>query len=375
MHRKGIFTLLLFTVLTTSMLAQTVGTYFNDPAVGFESVTVGADGTIYSVDFSTGVVHRLRPNGSLLTIPTEFSNLAGGGLGPGGLFYFCAFNEGRIYRLNADNTYSLLATGLSQPVGLVLSADSTFFYVANNGNNTIQKVALNNGAVTDFASGGGIFGPDGVVLMPNGDLLVANFRNHRLHRVNAAGEVTLFGEHPWVGQMGYVARIGEEYYVPSFSGHTIARFDAEGNPTIIAGGASGYVDGAGEDARFSAPNGIYPNATGDTLFLSENGGRISYLTDLDEINGVRFVPEPTEWLQLFPIPTNDYLRLRYTGPQTGEIQILLLDTAGRTLVDTGLLDSPAAIGELRMDQFPPGVYVLQLWRDGQLRQLREVIRR
>ncbi|MEM9260099.1 MAG: T9SS type A sorting domain-containing protein, partial [Bacteroidota bacterium] len=219
-------------------------------------------------------------------------------------------------------------------------------------------------------------GPDGVVLMDNEDILVANYNDNKVHRVTPAGTVSLFGRHPHLGNMGYIAKAKGYYYVPSIQRHTIARFDNEGNVEIFAGSTSqGYSDGPVAGARFTSPNGITANAAGDTLLVAE-GSRIRFITGLEELTSTRLVLDPVQALTVFPQPFSTDLTLEYTSPRNAEVTVKIIDIAGKLCYTTTL---PAMRNKLQrhvltLPELPSGAYVLQLWEAGQLRQVREIIR-
>lgn len=369
--------LTLFFLCGTSLTqAQTVGTTYSSSSVEFEAITWMADGTIYSIDYNSGSIHKLTRDGSFSTITTPFTNLAGGGAGPDGNFYFSDINGGRVYRLNAGGTYTFFASGLNQPVGLQLSPDSTFFYVVNYGGSSVSKISYPEGVVSGFVSGQGINGPDGVALMDNGDLLVANYNDNKVHRVTPEGVVSLFGRHPDLGNMGYIVKAKGYYYVPSIQRHKIARFDEEGNVEIFAGSAGqGYIDGPVETARFTSPNGITANAAGDTLLIAENS-RIRFIAGLPEPTSIRPALDPAEALAIFPQPFSTKITLEYTSPRNAVTSVKIVDVSGKLCYTTKL----PAMGHmlqrhvLALPDLPSGTYVLQLWEAGQLRQAQEVIR-
>lgn len=372
--RTAFITVLLFTVLAVQ--AQTVGTYYSNTNKRFESITWMTDGTIYSIDYFGGNIHKLKPDGSFSTISTNFTNLAGGGEGPDGNFYFSDINGGRVYRMTPDDSYTLFASGLNQPVGLVLSQDSTFFYVINYGDSSVKKIGLPGGSVSSFAIGGGINGPDGAALMDNGDLVVANYNDNKLHRISPTGNVSLFGQHPHFGNMGYIVKAGDYYYVPSIERHTIARFDAEGNGEIITGSTfQGYVDGTLDAARFTEPNGITVNATEDTLLVTEDN-RIRFITGLSGTTSLPLALDDVDALRVYPQPFQEAVTLAYTSPRNAVTEVKIIDFSGK-VCHQAILSESSQLGvnvTLQLPSLPPGAYLLQLWEEGKLRQVREIVR-
>lgn len=175
----------------------------------------------------------------------------------GGSFTFAMLTG--VKRLSADLTTIIPVAGgqstgsadgpattasFNQPRGL--TQDSTgVIYVADSGNNTIRRIAL-DGTVTTIAGSPGVSGstdgtgnvarfstPSGIAFGPDGDLYVADLNNSLIRRVTVAGVVTTY-----------------------------------------AGSTSGYLDGPAASARFTSPFGIAVAANGDVLVSDRSDNRI-----------------------------------------------------------------------------------------------------
>ena len=358
-----------------ALLGQTVGTFHTGAGIGFEGITWMPDGTVYTVDFFDGAVYRIRPNGNRQTMTSSFVNVAGGGHDGQGNYYFSDFTGNAIYRIAPAGGPQLFASGgLNGPVGIQLSADSAFLYVANYNNNTISKVNLTTKAITPLASGGTINGPDGIVLADNGDLIVANYNNNRLTRVTPDGDQSLFATHNAGGNMGYIAKAGDYFYVPSITGNSLSRIDSLGNVVHIAGlGNSGYVDGDVSIAVLAGPNGITANAAGDSLLLTE-AGRIRVVTNLDAAFPVSIeVPDDKHELVVYPSPFSQDIRFRWPCQGNCSFTAELTDASGKSVFQTKLNASTDEY-QLSVPELPSGMYILQIREDGILRASARVIR-
>ena len=175
----------------------------------------------------------------------------------GGSFTFITGN--RIKRLSADlstitpvagangsgSADGAAATALfSQP--FALTQDSVgILYVADSGNNTIRRIAI-DGTVSTLAGLAGSSGttdgtgsaarfnsPSGIAIGPDGDLYVAERNSHLIRRVTTAGVVTTY-----------------------------------------AGSTVGYLDGTALTAKFNNPFGVAVAANGDVLVGDANNNRI-----------------------------------------------------------------------------------------------------
>ena len=173
---------------------------------------------------------------------------------------FTFITGNRIKRLSADlstitpvagangsgSTDGAAATALfNQP--FALTQDSAgIVYVADSGNSTIRRIAI-DGTVSTLAGLAGATGttdgtgsaarfdsPSGIAIGPDGDLYVAERNSHLIRRVTTAGVVT----------------------------------------TYAGSAGSGYLDGAALTAKFNNPFGVAVAANGDVLVGDANNNRI-----------------------------------------------------------------------------------------------------
>jgi sugar lactone lactonase YvrE len=163
------------------------------------------------------------------------------------------------------------------PTGLALAPDGAI-YVADARNNQIRRLA--NGAVTTVAGSGAVggadgpaaaasfFHPTGVAVAANGDLVVADYGNHKLRRIAGGTVSTIAGTGTQgsadgpvaTAQLAYpqgvaVGKDGQIYVADSFN-HAI-RALADGQLRTLAGsGTPGSADGQGAKASFTFPQAI-----------------------------------------------------------------------------------------------------------------------
>jgi hypothetical protein len=137
--------------------------------------------------------------------------------------------------------------------------------------------------------------------------------------------------------------------------HKIRQLDTAGQSALIAGGAQGFMNGAGAAAQLARPLHVTADGTG-TLFIADKfnnrirriaGGQVSTLAgqgpvgDADGVGGGAQMWEPHgiawdggDWLYF----SDTYTRIRRVAISTGKVETL----AGTTQV-TGALDGPAAM--------------------------------
>jgi uncharacterized repeat protein (TIGR02543 family) len=139
---------------------------------------------------------------------------------------------------HADGTGS--SASFSYPNGVVPDSTGTNLYVADNGNNTIRKIAISSGVVTTMA---GVF-PD-----TDGTGTSASFDNPEV-----------------------IATDGTNLYVADLSNKIRKIVISTGEVTTIAGsGAFGSVNGTGSAASFDYPQGIAIDPAGKNLYVSDTG--------------------------------------------------------------------------------------------------------
>jgi gluconolactonase len=99
--------------------------------------------------------------------------------------------SGAVYRLNADGQLQRLLDNVPSPNGLVLSHDENFLFVAATRDNAIWRVPLIEGGVSKvskFIQLSGGFGPDGMTMDHDNNLLIAHHGMGCVWQFNARGE-------------------------------------------------------------------------------------------------------------------------------------------------------------------------------------------
>src|SRR5262249_47566496 len=120
---------------------------------------------------------------------------------------------------------------------------------------------------------------------PNDVVYVADAGNHAIRRVDSGGAVTTTagnGSPGFADAQGSLASFNNPQgvavdpangvvYVADTGNHTIRKIDPSGNVTTYAGdGTSGFVNGAGESARFNSPRGVAVDNLG-RVFVADTG--------------------------------------------------------------------------------------------------------
>ncbi|MEL6134665.1 MAG: T9SS type A sorting domain-containing protein, partial [Bacteroidota bacterium] len=212
-----------------------------------------------------------------------------------------------------------------------------------------------------------------IIRAENGDLIVSNFNNNRLFRIKLDGTITPFGSHPSIGRMGYVVHAGDFYYVPSLDGHAVARLDSMGQAELWAGtGTAGMQNGPVASAQFRNPNGIAASPSGDTLLVTEAGGRIRWITNLRGVQTSNDQGSVNPSLLMYPQPFQDQLHLALDFPNLKFIEVELLNMNGQSvdLIAYNMTAKETRIWDL--SHIPNGMYWVQVRHEDSILSVQKV---
>ena len=358
MNLKFLSSLFFVTILSFSN-AQTVTTLVQDNNKTFEAIHWHPDGRIYAVDYNNGRLYQVFLDGNVETLVTGIPNMAGGGFDEDGNFYFSGLAAGRVYRLEADGNVKLIASGLDQPTGII-AFDSQNLLVGQYRNNSIAKVNIASGTVENWISGKGLNGPDGIIHYNEDEFLVANFNNSEIHLVDTDGKITDFARLPVHGFMGYITYSDGYVYASSFAGHLIYRIDEEEVLVLAGNGIEGNANGNAMDASFSRPNGIVGSPNGDTLLVTDATG-IRMITNLkgsvsvEEANNIQEVV-------LRPNPIQEKLSLSFNIISSERMKWRIVDARGQIVLESERKLYQAGNHDLtiEVDQLEAGNYWISL---------------
>lgn len=260
---------------------------FNTPS----GLAMDADGNVYIADTGNNRIRKITPEGVVSTV-------AGNGI--------AGFSDGPASSAQFDG-----------PVGVAVDLNNNI-YVADTYNDRIRRISV-DGQVTSVA-GSGLPGdadgaalsarfdtPCGLVVYPDGTLVVADTGNHKLRRITTTGQVTTipfsFAADPnrtWLrSPMGLALTHDGFLYVTEFDRGSVVQIAPDGRACVIAGDRSGYADGFASDARFNHPAGIALDPrNGDLVVIDEANYLVRQLSHLDSSSASQQSSEPVPQITL-----------------------------------------------------------------------------
>jgi len=186
------------------------------------------------------------------------------------------------------------------PQGVAVDASGNVF-VADLRNNCIRKItpegevstfAGNGTEIGGFADGMGVYArfrwPYGLAVDASGNVLVADYYNHRIRKITPEGEVCTFagsGTQGFADGMGISAQFNGpsgltideagNVYVADRDNNRIRKISPKGSVGTLAGsGALGYSDGISTVAKFQQPEGVAVDVFGNVYVADSNNARI-----------------------------------------------------------------------------------------------------
>jgi DNA-binding beta-propeller fold protein YncE len=256
-------------ILTVSARAQSI-----HPLTGIMEghsvggVAVDAVGNLYVADFGD-LVWKIPAEGQPDVFAQGFYGSSGYAIDhPGNLFQASYYGDfiTRIDRTGHAQMFT--ASGLKGPVGIAIERTSGELYVANCTGNTVARIG-GDGVAQTFAQGDLLKCPNGIAFDSTGTLYVVNFRDNHLLKIDHNGHVSVFATVSAKG-LGHVCFKKDRFYVTAFESHELYEVKLNGAvKRLLGNGQRGIVNGSGESARLSYPNGIACDPWTAHLYINE----------------------------------------------------------------------------------------------------------
>jgi sugar lactone lactonase YvrE len=318
---------------------------FSDPF----GVAVDRRGAVYVAEGGeSNRIRRITTDGKVETIAgstegfadgdahrAQFNTPSGIAIDQKGNIIIADTSNNRIRKISADGKVTTLAGGGSSgykdglaseaqfdgPIGISIDTQGAVF-VADAYNDRIRKVSADGMVTTVAGLGSPGFNdgnaaiasfntPSGVTVDNNGNILVADTGNSTVRKITPQGEVSTINltsrsetqnnsfrlRHP----VGIVVTHDGFIFVTDSS--RVIRIAPDGEADAYAGGAIGFADGIGDQARFSGASGIAIDREGN-LFVADSQnylirhiepkGPKAVVSDAADVPAAVFVQPPSE---------------------------------------------------------------------------------
>lgn len=347
---KQLFYTLAFAFGITSLQAQEVSTFFNDPSKKVDDALVmDYQGNLYGSHFMGSNVHKITPSGVATVFASGFNTPNGLAFDSQNNLYVCDLSGNKIYKIAYSGEF-LDTIVVTSPSGIIKSIDSDTMLFTQYTGNKVSKLAP-DGTITLIASGAPMVGVVGLAYDYSGQLYVANFTDRKIFKLNDTTftyVATVPG--PPGGSLGFIAFAKGFLYGTGYNDHKIYKIDPTyvDSVSVFAGTTSGSVDGDVTTAQFSSPNGIISSVTGDSLFISDFGtGRIRIIS-FDVVTAINDFESTTGNVKIYPNPTTDFIHVEYNGAID---EIAIYNCQGKRIYSTR--ERRIAVGDLHS-----GVYIV-----------------
>ncbi len=336
-------------VIRTLTTSGTVGTLAGTPR-GFGS----SDGTGSTARFSTPVGLAMDTAGN--TYVADYANHTIRKVTPGGVVTTVAGSAGLPGSTNGVGSLARFKNPNA------VAVDSTgILYVADYGNHTIRRIALDGtvttlagvvgapGMVNGLAASAKFYYPCSLVVGTDGTVYVADTTNNQIRTIRNGYVATLAGS-----SLGYMDGYGtmaqfsrptgitidsaNNLYIADASNSVIRKIDPYGLVSTLAGNASatGSTDGTGTTAQFNYPYTLAVGPSGD-VFVNDSGNQvIRRVTPLGKVTTVAGTLGLWQW-QPGPLPGNAGNILGIAVSAAGDIVLAINDAIVQ-------VTSPASVG-------------------------------
>lgn len=275
---------------------------FSDPF----GVAVDRRGTIYiSEGGESNRIRRIATDGKVETIAgstegfaegnalqASFNTPSGIALDKKGNIIVADTSNNRVRKIASDGKVTTLAgTGAAGykdgsandaefdgPIGIALDKQGGII-VADAYNDLIRRVSSDGSVITIAGTGspGFIDGnasiarfntPSGVAVDSHGNIFVADTGNDTVRKITAQGEVSTVATGSGLRHPVGIVVTHDDFLFVADSHHVLA-ISPDGDSRVYAGGATGFADGSGNEARFRSLAGIAIDREGN-LFVADS---------------------------------------------------------------------------------------------------------
>jgi len=259
------------------------------------NVLVSAGGDLRVADRDNGAIRTISPRGGVTTFATALSFPFALSSAAGDLVV--AGDDGTLRRLSASGEPTVIATGLGLARGVAALPDGSFvvsalmthvlWLVSAAGARSVLAGSQGEPGLADGMGAAARFNqPVDVVALPDGALAVADLGNDRIRRVTVDGTVTTlagttsgYRDGPvtgaaFDGPAGLALDSDGSLYVSDRFNHRIRRIDPAGQVTTVAGSGLAGADDSPSPllASFASMEGMDIDPVQHVLYVADGDG-------------------------------------------------------------------------------------------------------
>lgn len=332
--KKFITALLLCAAISISgnLKSQVVSTPVTGPSTFDDALSIDSSGNLFASRYSGSTITKITPGGQTSIFANGIITPNGSDFGPDGYLYVPSnVSNGRIVKISMAGVVEPFIPSIPFPTTVRFRADRKM-YICSCQQNRVY-LADSTGTSTLLYFGNGMNCPVGLREDGNGNLIIANFTDGKIFKVDNAGVFTLITQIP--GIIGFIEYANGYIYSTGFNTNKIYKTSMSGQTTVLAGtGATGQTNGNASVATFNGPNGIVASLGGDSLFISDYNARslrvISNVT-VGIANVSSYTPTDFILSQNYPNPFNPVTKISFELRVKSDVTVKVYDILGNDL--------------------------------------------
>lgn len=252
---------------------------------GTGGISVDKEGNIYSSDFGPFLgrvndllpqckIFKITPEGQVSLFADSIKGASGSDFDDEGNLYQSNIISKEITRITSAGEKSVYAAdSLFSPVGVIVNPDGGLV-VCNCGNNTLRKIST-SGESTLYVKSDLLKCPNGITKDEAGNYYVANFYDGSVIKITPEGEASILAVIPGENN-GHLKYRDGYLYVVARAAQQIYKVSLDGKIELFAGsGERGRADGPRLQATFNFPNDLDFSPDGKYMYVNEEADTLS----------------------------------------------------------------------------------------------------
>ncbi|HEX5056127.1 MAG TPA: hypothetical protein VFX02_06480 [Gammaproteobacteria bacterium] len=239
-----------------------------------DGISVGPNGDIYvSGGPAAQNILRITPEGEISVFATGFVSANSSDFDSSGNLYVADYQANAVRKITPTGVKTIFASSLNGPSGIWVDQNDnvlvSLFGANFSGTGASVLRITPGGAISTYASGGGLQDVIGIVGDENGQIYASNWASGRIYKITD-GTVTLLAQTG--GSANEICYSNGYIYVPSPGSARLRRVALDGTvENFIGTSRQQTVNGLLADADFEEPNSCDFSADGTVLYVMDRG--------------------------------------------------------------------------------------------------------